>query len=770
MLFWFQYTSGVGKSEGSERSLDVAVFAMGITGLLPFLKKASRPAQLGELSGSVAAIDAYCWLHKGAFGCAEKLVRGQDTDSYVVYVMRQIDVLLHHRIKPVVVFDGRNLPSKAQTEKKRRENRAKHRQMAIDYLHQGRTREARECYQRCVDVTPEMARRVITACRERNIDCVVAPYEADAQLAFLCSAGLVDFIISEDSDLTLFGCKKILFKLSYTGHGILYEREKLGPCLGARADSFSFDKFRRMCITSGCDYLASLHGIGLGKAFKFWSLVSDPDIRRALPKMPAYLNMSLLNVTQDYIEGFIRAENTFLYQLVFDLRSRRLRPLNEYPDGEDLGDLSYAGTPMDDQMAMQMCLGNLHLHTLEKLDDFDPDNSPLAVDKPLYGTRTNHVSIWSPYYDAKKPFGEMRESRSAGSSATQTVFGDFKRCIKRKMPGTSEVGDADDGNKIDWIYSAEKDSVNRTFPGESDQSTHAPGLPTSTDLSRAKNYSTQYSSHDTTLTSNLTPLRKTIVLSRFFSSERDPTLNSPFHGLHKESSQPKSSLSKNVLQDMKKAESPSNSGSWLDALDKIPNISGKLIYDTDRLNRSDIHKSDREQMIPASKMTDVHELLLSDNLKVTAMIASRQAFKPMMSNSDEKQNQGVDKLEKCLERNLSAKTVITSDEKKSPEEADKGDPPLSLPQLPSVFQFESVPSSQESSQENFQPTSILEKQIEIEDEEVSSYFGNKSMSTVCKPTRPLTTPRSRGVSGLLKKKTPLSMGKAQRSLLEMWAK
>ena len=47
---------------------------MGISGLLPFLKNASRPVHVSELSGKVAAIDVYCWLHKGAFGCADKLV------------------------------------------------------------------------------------------------------------------------------------------------------------------------------------------------------------------------------------------------------------------------------------------------------------------------------------------------------------------------------------------------------------------------------------------------------------------------------------------------------------------------------------------------------------------------------------------------------------------------------------------------------------------------------------------------------------------------
>ncbi|OWR41150.1 exonuclease 1 like protein [Danaus plexippus plexippus] len=56
---------------------------MGITGLIPFLDKASRRANVSEFSGSSVAIDTYCWLHKGAFACADKLVRGEETDMQV---------------------------------------------------------------------------------------------------------------------------------------------------------------------------------------------------------------------------------------------------------------------------------------------------------------------------------------------------------------------------------------------------------------------------------------------------------------------------------------------------------------------------------------------------------------------------------------------------------------------------------------------------------------------------------------------------------------
>lgn len=54
---------------------------MGITGLIPFLSKASKKCNISEFSGGTAAIDAYCWLHKGAFSCADKLIMGQSSDA-----------------------------------------------------------------------------------------------------------------------------------------------------------------------------------------------------------------------------------------------------------------------------------------------------------------------------------------------------------------------------------------------------------------------------------------------------------------------------------------------------------------------------------------------------------------------------------------------------------------------------------------------------------------------------------------------------------------
>ena len=51
-------------------------------------------------------------------------------------------------------------------------NRNKNKQKAKELLREGRLKEAREYFQRCVEVTSEMAYDVIKACRLKNIDVI----------------------------------------------------------------------------------------------------------------------------------------------------------------------------------------------------------------------------------------------------------------------------------------------------------------------------------------------------------------------------------------------------------------------------------------------------------------------------------------------------------------------------------------------------------------------------------------------------------------------
>jgi exonuclease 1 len=74
-----------------------------------------------------------------------------------------------------------------------------------------------------------------------GVDVIVAPYEADAQLAFLSKVNIAQLII-QDSDLLLSGCEKILFKI-IDGNGDLYDKGKLSSATGFdTADRF--ERFR----------------------------------------------------------------------------------------------------------------------------------------------------------------------------------------------------------------------------------------------------------------------------------------------------------------------------------------------------------------------------------------------------------------------------------------------------------------------------------------------------------------------------------------------
>ncbi|XP_060571925.1 exonuclease 1-like [Ruditapes philippinarum] len=424
---------------------------MGIQGLLPFLKKIHEPVNVAQFAGCTVAIDAYCWLHKGAFSCAEKLALGEKTDQYVYYCMKYINYMLSKNIKPVMVFDGCHLPSKKNVEKSRREKRELNKKKAAQFLREGKRAEARECLQRCIDITPEMALELMNTCRDRGVDCIVAPYEADAQLAYLNKIGVAQVIITEDSDLLLFGCEKVLFKMDHAGNGILIERKRLNEVTDIQSGHYLFDKFRYMCILSGCDYLPSLSGIGLARANKVFKIARQADIKQLLKKLPTYLKSSI-SVPQEYIDGFVAANNTFLYQFVYDPLQRRLVPLNPYPQDVNPDELSYAGSPFPAKKALQIALGNVNIYSGEIFASFDPETFvPKYVKKKPQ--MLHMLSIWDKNYRVK-PRVPLHETQVADRPNLKGKEITVKANLKKRSPHkrVREVEDAQEVKSNTELY------------------------------------------------------------------------------------------------------------------------------------------------------------------------------------------------------------------------------------------------------------------------------------------------------------------------------
>lgn len=80
---------------------------------------------------------------------------------YVDYAMHRVRLLKHYNITPYLVFDGGPLPAKRGTESKRSRSREENKEKGMALAHQGKHSEARECFVKAVDVTPEMAYQLI---------------------------------------------------------------------------------------------------------------------------------------------------------------------------------------------------------------------------------------------------------------------------------------------------------------------------------------------------------------------------------------------------------------------------------------------------------------------------------------------------------------------------------------------------------------------------------------------------------------------------------
>ncbi|DBA80982.1 TPA: hypothetical protein ACH3X2_007192 [Trebouxia sp. C0005] len=230
-------------------------------------------------------------------------------------------------VQPIIVFDGGRLPMKAAEEGSRSRARKENKDKAAAHLKAGNKQAAYECYQRAVDISPATANDFAKALKVAGVEFIVAPFEADAQMAYLAVNGIVHSVITEDSDLLPYGCPRVLFKMDKAGEG----QEIVAADLAQNRDpsfiGFTHQMFLEMCIFAGCDFLKALPGIGLKKAHQHVKRL------KAHRKVCKSLRFSGVSVPRDYEQGFQRALWTFQHQRVWCPQRKQLVHLRPLPNG-----------------------------------------------------------------------------------------------------------------------------------------------------------------------------------------------------------------------------------------------------------------------------------------------------------------------------------------------------------------------------------------------------------------------------------------------------
>ena len=332
---------------------------------------------IASLKHKTLAIDGYAFLHRGAHTCATELARGEPTEGYVRWFMRKLAKLHRYEIRAIIVFDGRALPAKSETNATRRAEREANKLKGDQLYREGRFEEARDAYAAAIRVTPEMVAEVCAAVARQfprdDVRCIVAPYEADPQIGYLAQTGAIDGAIAEDSDLFLHGVPLVIrcfdrrrskrSEMPGPDRAFAYRRRDIfnRRCGTTGFEGINDREFVLACCLAGCDYADSVDGVGIKKALKYVQ-----QYREVSPVLDALQRD--FDVPKDYAARLERALLTFGHQTVLDEAlgtTRHLAPLSEDARARHGGAPDFLGAPLESDVAVAIGRCEIHPLTLE---------------------------------------------------------------------------------------------------------------------------------------------------------------------------------------------------------------------------------------------------------------------------------------------------------------------------------------------------------------------------------------------------------------------
>lgn len=162
----------------------------------------------------------------------------------------------------------------------------------------------------------------------------------------------------------------MLYKLDKNGFADEVNLEDIGETTDIELSGFTLERFRQMCILSGCDYLDAIPGFGLKTCHKYFFKYKTAE--RVLQAIRAEFPSK---VPIDFESKFAMAELTFCHQRVYDHRCQELVHL--YPLTEEMvlsdefqgyGTWEFVGPHVECSIAKAVARGQLNPITKEPFE------------------------------------------------------------------------------------------------------------------------------------------------------------------------------------------------------------------------------------------------------------------------------------------------------------------------------------------------------------------------------------------------------------------
>ena len=251
---------------------------MGIKSLNSFLKEKCKDSlhkiDFSELSGKKIVVDVSIYIYKF-------LEKSMLIENFYLMCM----LFRNYNIIPIFVFDGKPPKEKGPTimrrMKKKKENIIKY-QILEEEMNEITDLQKKKSFVRQITI---LKKKSISIKKQNLIDIklffdnygiqwIVAPGEADIVCAHLVKTKKAYACLSEDMDLFVYGCPRVLRYMSLIHHNfIIYDIDKIIKKL-----NISIHHFQVICILSGTDYNSSTRNVFyFYRLYRLFMLSKDRD-------------------------------------------------------------------------------------------------------------------------------------------------------------------------------------------------------------------------------------------------------------------------------------------------------------------------------------------------------------------------------------------------------------------------------------------------------------------------------------------------------------
>lgn len=296
-----------------------------------------------DYSGKYIVLDASMVIYQYVIA-----IRGTGSDlqnndgemtSHIIGVLSKTFMLLKYDIIPIFVFDGKPPDIKHDTIKTRKKNKKKNlEKMEVTEDDNERIKY----FKRSFTINNKQIQEVKHILGLFGIPTIEAPSEADPLCAKIVYNKLAHGVASEDMDLLVFGCPKLIRNLSGKKKTIEINLEII-----LEGMKLSLDEFIDLSILLGCDYSSTIPKIGPKRAYEIINeyrsidkfLEEDKKVKDGFYKIPEdfnyiaardfFKNPPLKNITKNQIKLKKPKYNKIKEELV-DVYNFKLNQVNKY--------------------------------------------------------------------------------------------------------------------------------------------------------------------------------------------------------------------------------------------------------------------------------------------------------------------------------------------------------------------------------------------------------------------------------------------------------